>query len=97
VKLAGRDFNIRRQFVEDATGHQLAERIAQLQRALLVMHAPNDDTVEVANALRIFELAAYPKSFVSLDGMDHLVTGREDAAQIAAMIAAWSARYIDAV
>lgn len=97
VKLAGRDFNIRQQFVEDASGHELAEQIAQLNRALLVMHAPNDDTVEIANALRIFELAAYPKSFVSLDGMDHLVTGREDAAQVAAMIAAWSGRYIDGV
>lgn len=95
VKLAGRDFHIRQQFVEDATRHQLAERIAKLGRALLVMHAPQDDTVDVANGERIFALAAYPKSFVSLDGMDHLVTGREDAAQVAATIAAWSARYID--
>jgi putative redox protein len=94
VKLAGRDFNIRQQFVEDATQHQLAERIAHLGRALLVMHAPSDDTVEVANALRIFEMAQYPKSFISLDGIDHLVTGRDEAAQVAAMIAAWSARYI---
>jgi uncharacterized protein len=95
VKLAGRNFNIRQQFVEDATQHQLADRIASLGRALMVMHAPGDDTVDIANALRIFEMAAYPKSFVSLDGVDHLVTGREDAAQVAAMISAWSARYID--
>ena len=95
VKLAGRDFHIRQQFVDDATRHRLADRIAQLGRALLVMHAPGDDTVEIANALRIFEMAQYPKSFVSLDGIDHLVTGRDDAAQVAAMIAAWSARYID--
>jgi putative redox protein len=61
----------------------------------MVMHAPEDDTVDLANAVRIFERAGYPKSFVSLDGMDHLVTGREDAAQLAAMISAWSARYID--
>ena len=94
VKLAGRDFNIRQQFVEDATQHQLAERIAHLGRALLVMHAPNDDTVEVANALRIFEMAQYPKSFISLDGIDHLVTGRDEAAQVAALIAAWSACYV---
>ncbi|MFC4929886.1 alpha/beta hydrolase family protein [Massilia sp. GCM10023247] len=95
VKLAGRNFNIRQQFVEDATGHRLADRIAQLGRALLVMHAPGDDTVEMENALRIFETARYPKSFVSLDGVDHLVTGREDAGQVAALIAAWSGRYID--
>jgi alpha-beta hydrolase superfamily lysophospholipase len=97
VKLAGRDFNIRQQFVEDATQHQLADRIARLGKALMVMHAPGDDTVDIANALRIFGMAGYPKSFVSLDGMDHLVTGRDDAAQVAALIAAWSARYIDAV
>lgn len=97
VKLAGRDFDIRQQFVEDATQHRLAERIAHLGRALLVMHAPDDDTVEMANALRIFEMAQYPKSFISLDGIDHLVTGREDAVQVAAMIAAWSGRYIDGV
>ena len=94
VKLAGREFQIRQQFVEDATRHRLAERISDLGRALLVMHAPGDDTVDIANALRIFEMARYPKSFVSLDGVDHLVTGREDAAQVAAMIAAWSGRYI---
>lgn len=94
VRLAGRDFHIRQQFVDDATHHQLADRIGHLGRALMVMHAPQDDTVDIANAERIFELARYPKSFVSLDGMDHLVTGREDAAQVAATIAAWSARYI---
>lgn len=97
VKLAGRHFNIRQQFVEDATRHRLADRIAQLGRALLVMHAPGDDTVGIENALRIVETAAYPKSFVSLDGIDHLVTGREDAAQVAVIIAAWSGRYIDPV
>jgi putative redox protein len=68
VKLAGRNFNIRQQFVEDATQHRLADRIAALGRALMVMHAPGDDTVDIANAMRIFEMAAYPKSFVSLDG-----------------------------
>lgn len=96
VKLAGRDFQIRQQFVEDAAQHGLADRIAGLGRALMVMHAPQDDTVDIANGQRIFDLARYPKSFVSLDGMDHLVTGREDAAQVARMIAAWSARHIDA-
>ena len=95
VRLAGRDFPIRQHFVEDATQHQLADLIANLERALLVMHAPGDDTVDIANALQIFGMAAYPKSFVSLDGVDHLVTDREDAAQVAAMIAAWSRRYID--
>lgn len=96
VKLAGRNFNIRKQFVEDAGGHRLHEKIAQLGRALLVLHAPGDDTVDVANATRIFSIAQHPKSFVSLDGIDHLVTSKDDAAYVAKLIAAWSVRYLDA-
>jgi putative redox protein len=94
VRLAGREFEIRQHFVEDATRHQLHERIASLGRALLVMHAPQDTTVDIGNADRIFGMAQHPKSFVSLDGIDHLVTKKDDAAYVAGMIAAWSARYI---
>jgi len=94
VCLAGRPFDIRQHFVEDATQHQLHERIANLGRALMVMHAPQDGTVDVENAGRIFGIAQHPKSFVSLDGVDHLVTRKEDAAYVASVIAAWSARYI---
>nr|WP_314543357.1 alpha/beta fold hydrolase [uncultured Massilia sp.] len=94
VRLAGRNFNIRRHFVEDAARHKIHEHIAGLGRALLVMHAPQDDTVSMDNATRIFELAQHPKSFISLDGIDHLITGREDGAYVAGIIAAWSARYL---
>ncbi|MFK3736378.1 alpha/beta hydrolase family protein [Massilia sp. TN1-12] len=94
VRLAGRNFNIRRHFVEDAAQHKIHEHIANLGRALLVMHAPQDDTVSMDNASRIFELAQHPKSFISLDGIDHLITGREDGAYVAGIIAAWSARYL---
>jgi alpha/beta superfamily hydrolase len=94
VKLAGRSFDIRQHFVEDASQHRLHDRIARLGRALMVMHAPQDDTVGVDNATRIFSIAQHPKSFVSLDGIDHLVTGKEDAAYVANVIAAWSARYL---
>ena len=96
VNLAGRNFNIKQHFVDDAARHRLAERIAGLDRALLVMHAPDDGTVAASNGHRIFEMARQPKAFVALDGVDHLVTGKDDAAWITAMIAAWSARYIDA-
>lgn len=94
VRLAGRNFNIRQHFVDDAAQHQLHDKISTLDRALLVMHAPQDDTVDKANASRIFELARHPKSYVSLDGIDHLVTGREDAAYVAGLISAWSSRYL---
>ena len=96
VRLAGRNFNIRQHFVDDAGRHQLHDKIANLGRALLVMHAPQDDTVSMDNASRIFELAQHPKSFVSLDGIDHLITGRDDAAYVAGIVAAWSGRYLDA-
>ena len=96
VQLAGRPFTIKRQFVDDAAAHKLTDKIARLQRALLVMHSPLDTTVDVSNAVAIFSAAKHPKSFVSLDDADHLLTGREDAAYVAALIAAWSARYLTA-
>ncbi|MTV39358.1 alpha/beta hydrolase family protein [Duganella radicis] len=94
VQLAGRPFRIRQQFVDDAGGHDLKPHIAGLRRALLVMHAPGDDTVSLNNAMEIFTAAKHPKSFVSLDHADHLLTGREDAVYVANLIAAWAARYL---
>jgi len=96
VRLAGRDFDIRRHFVDDAAQHRLHDKIATLGRALLVLHAPQDDTVDMDNASRIFALARHPKAFVALDGVDHLVTRRDDAAWVSALIGAWSARYLGA-
>jgi alpha-beta hydrolase superfamily lysophospholipase len=94
VQLAGRPFRIKRQFLVDASAHNLSAKTAALQRALLVMHSPLDATVDISNALEIFTAARHPKSFVSLDDADHLLTGREDAAYVAAMIAVWSERYL---
>jgi putative redox protein len=96
VQLAGRPFRIKRQFIEDASEHNLKIRIAALHRALLVMHAPGDTTVGISNAMDIFVAAKHPKSFVSLDEADHLLTQKRDAAYVADMIAAWSSRYITA-
>lgn len=94
VQLAGRPFTIKRQFLLDAAEQNLNDKTAHLQRALLVMHAPQDRTVDISNALHIFTAAKHPKSFVSLDGADHLLTRKEDAEWAAGVIAAWSARYI---
>jgi putative redox protein len=94
VQLAGRPFRIKQQFVDDAGGHNLKVKIAALKRALLVMHAPGDDTVPISNAMEIFTAAKHPKSFVSLDSADHLLTDRADAVYVANLIAAWSDRYI---
>ena len=94
VCLAGRPFRIRRQFLDDIADQPQTERIGRLGRALLVMHSPVDETVGVDNARLIFDAARHPKSFVSLDGADHLLTRRTDAGFAASMIAAFSTRYI---
>ena len=94
VTLAGRPFTIKRQFLLDAEEQNLTAKIAELRRALLVMHSPRDDTVEIANATRIFTAARHPKSFVSLDTADHLLSARADAVYAADLIAAWVMRYL---
>ncbi len=95
VELAGRTFTIRRQFVEDLRNHVVTERVAALRKALLVLHSPIDNTVGIENAADIFAAARHPKSFVSLDGADHLLSSPTDAAFAASMIAAFATRYID--
>jgi putative redox protein len=94
VQLAGRPFRIRKQFLDDVAGHKLKEKIGALRKALLVMHAPGDTTVGIENAMNIFIAAKHPKSYVSLDTADHLLTKREDAVYVANLIAAWSERYL---
>ncbi len=96
VTLAGRQFRIRRSFVEDAEEHRLTERIASLGKALLVMHAPRDTVVGIDNASRIFLAAKHPKSFVSLDDADHLLSTPGAAAYAARVIEAWTSKYLPA-
>ena len=95
VSLAGRPFTIGRDFLNDVAGAALAPAIEKLNRALLVMHAPLDATVGIDNATRIFGAAKHPKSFVTLDNADHLVSEPEDAEYAAEVIAAWAGRYLD--
>ena len=95
VQLAGRPFRIKREFLDDIAEHNLAQKIAHLRKALLVMHAPTDNTVGIDNATRIFVAAKHPKSFVSLADADHLLSDTRDAAYVAHVIAAWMERYID--
>lgn len=94
VQLAGRPFRIRREFLTDVAEHRLTQQIAQLGKPLLVMHAPQDATVDISNATRIFMAARHPRSFISLDDADHLLTRKRDAAYAANLIAAWSERYL---
>ncbi|RMD61766.1 MAG: alpha/beta fold hydrolase [Alphaproteobacteria bacterium] len=94
VLLAGRPFRIRRQFLEDIAGHRLEAAVANLRKALILFHAPRDAIVGIDNATRIFTAAKHPKSFISLDDADHLLSRRADAAYVAAVLAAWASRYL---
>ncbi|MDR3518373.1 MAG: alpha/beta hydrolase [Azospirillaceae bacterium] len=94
VDLGGRPFTIRRSFVEDLRSHDQGARIAALHRPLLILHSPIDQTVGVENAGAIFQAARHPKSFVALDGADHLLTRPADAEYAATVIAAWVSRYL---
>ena len=95
VSLAGRPFTVSREFLDDIAEHSLIDRVARLHRALLIMHAPTDDTVGIDNATRIFVAAKHPKSFVSLADADHLLSNRRDSGYVADVIAAWASRYIE--
>lgn len=97
VEIGGRAFELGADFVEDLRSHNQAARIAGLGRALLVLHSPVDEIVSIDNASGIFLAARHPKSFVSLDQANHLLTRQVDSDYAAAMIVAWAGRYIDPV
>lgn len=94
VNLANRPFVVRKAFIDDVRQHDLEARIARLNRPLLILHAPLDATVGIENASRIFAAARHPKSFISLDDADHLLTRRADADYAAKIISAWASRYL---
>lgn len=95
VMLGGRPVRIGKNFVESVRAEQLEGEIANLRRALLVLHAPRDAVVGIENAAEIFGAARHPKSFVTLDNADHLISDPANAEYAAEVIAAWAARYLD--
>jgi len=94
VMLAGREFTIKKQFLDDIETHQQDINIATLRRALLVFHSPVDTVVLIEQAQKIYQTARHPKSFISLDSADHLLTNNQDADYVASCITAWSSRYL---
>jgi len=94
VNISGRTFILRKKFLDDLRGIDPEAVIRNLNRALLVLHSPRDDIVDIGNAARIFEAARHPKSFVSLDQADHLLSNLADSRYAGAVIAAWSRRYL---
>ncbi|MEE8158822.1 MAG: prolyl oligopeptidase family serine peptidase [Dehalococcoidia bacterium] len=95
VSIGGRIFHIKKQFLEDINEQNMTQNVAGLGKALLVFHSPNDEIVRPENADKIYQAARHPKSLVSLDDADHLLTRKEDAEYVAVVLSAWASRYID--
>ncbi|WP_305044215.1 bifunctional alpha/beta hydrolase/OsmC family protein [Geoalkalibacter sp.] len=95
VEIGGRFFTIRKDFLADVESRDSRERLARLKAALLILHSPRDTIVAIDNAREIYQAARHPKSFVSLDPADHLLTDKEDARYAAEIIATWALRYLD--
>lgn len=94
VNIGGRAFKMKKQFLDDLENENRDNVIKKLGKSLLIIHSPQDKIVDIKNAQEIYVEAMHPKSFVSLDGADHLMTGEDDAMYAGAMIAGWSNRYI---
>ena len=94
VQLAGRPFTIKKQFIDDLAETKMKDAIRNLKKALMVFHSPIDNTVGVDNAADIFLTAKHPKSFVSLDDADHLLTQSADSKYVGQVLAAWAHRYV---
>lgn len=96
VVLAGRRFTITRGFVEDLEGNRLREILGGFRKALLIFHSPRDEIVGIDHAARLYEMARHPKSFISLDGADHLLTDESDSRWTGSVLAPWARRYVAA-
>jgi len=94
VQLAGRDFTFKKQFLDDLKTVSCEDAARNLNKALLIMHSPQDATVSIKNAEEIYHAAHHPKSFVTLDGSEHLLIDKKNAAYVGKVISGWAARYI---
>lgn len=94
VNIGGRPFVLKKQFLDDLQEQNNKDIIKNLRKPLLVMHSPQDKIVSIENAAKIYERAFHPKSFISLDGADHLLSNRKDSAYVAKIISAWVDRYL---
>lgn len=94
VKIGGRQFTIQRQFIEDISEKNTKATLKTLKKALLILHSPQDSVVDISNAADLYSTAMHPKSFISLDGADHLLSKKEDSVYVGNVISGWASRYI---
>ena len=93
VSIGGRELTIQKQFLEDIQSHEAQRQLQRLGKPLLIFHSPIDRIVSIDNARKLYEAARHPKSFISLDGADHMLSCPEDAEFVAATLSIWAARY----
>ncbi|WOI23363.1 bifunctional alpha/beta hydrolase/OsmC family protein [Nonlabens ulvanivorans] len=95
VQLSGRPFKIKEQLLKDLNEQKVTQTLKSLRKPILIMHSPQDQTVGIEHAEKLYHAAVHPKSFVSLDGADHLLMDKKDSKYVGEVIAGWSSRYID--
>ncbi|MGJ8685179.1 MAG: bifunctional alpha/beta hydrolase/OsmC family protein [Nonlabens sp.] len=95
VQLSGRPFKIKEQLLKDLNEQMVTKTLKELRKPVLIMHSPQDDTVGIQHAEKLYHAAIHPKSFVSLDGADHLLMNKKDSIYVGEVIAGWSSRYLD--
>ncbi|MEM1320685.1 MAG: bifunctional alpha/beta hydrolase/OsmC family protein [Bacteroidota bacterium] len=95
VNIGGRVFTIKKQFLDDLKSKNMFDLLRGLRKAILVMHSPQDRVVEIENAAQIYQAAYHPKSFVSLDGADHMLTNKQDAMYVGKTVSSWVSRYVE--
>jgi len=95
VNIGGRPFKIKKKFLDDLENRDSRSIIRNLDRALLILHSPQDQIVDISNAAQIYDSAKHPKSFISLDGADHLLSRAGDSLYVGDVIASWSKRYVE--
>lgn len=94
VNIGGRPFKMRKSFLDDIKRYDLPTYLKDLKKPLLILHSPQDAIVNISNAAELYSSAFHPKSFISLDGADHLLSSRKDADYVGCTIAAWAKRYL---
>ncbi len=95
LSIGGRPFKIKKQFIDDLEAHNLEDEVKLLRKPLLILHSPQDLIVGIENAASLYHKAIHPKSFISLDGADHLISNKKDAFYVAEVISSWVKRYVE--
>lgn len=94
VNIGGRSFRIKKDFVEDLESKNLPDLISDMRKAFLFLHSPQDQIVDISNAAELYQNAFHPKSFISLDGADHLLSDEKESQYVGELISTWSKKYL---